>query len=171
MNAHMSDNEILDAALAYIDRRWPVFPLHSARNNQCSCGRSDCKQPGKHPRVQKGLKEASLDRETVADWFTRWPDSNIGIVTGSVSGFVVLDIDPRHDGDKSLASLEAENGTLPLTVEAATGGGGRHILFRTIAERSRIALAGWAMGSMFVGMAGTSLRRLALMPAASDMNG
>jgi putative DNA primase/helicase len=47
-----------------------------------------------------------------------------------VSGFDVLDVDPRHGGDESLAKLEAEHGKLPDTVEALTGGGGRHILFK-----------------------------------------
>jgi putative DNA primase/helicase len=42
----------------------------------------------------------------------------------------VLDIDPRHDGDETLAQLEKEHGDLPLTWRFLTGGGGEHILFR-----------------------------------------
>jgi putative DNA primase/helicase len=47
-----------------------------------------------------------------------------------VSGFDVLDIDPRHGGNISLEELEAQHNKLPETVEQLTGGGGRHTLFR-----------------------------------------
>jgi putative DNA primase/helicase len=54
---------------------------------------------------------------------------NIGLVTGTPSGLVAIDIDPKHGGDETLAALEAEHGELPLTWRFLTGGGGEHILF------------------------------------------
>jgi len=51
------------------------------------------------------------------------------LVTGAVSGIIVLDVDPRNDGEQSLAALEAAHGPLPVTVESHTGGGGRHLFF------------------------------------------
>jgi hypothetical protein len=43
---------------------------------------------------------------------------------------VVLDVDPRHGGDASLAKLlRANSGLLPPTAEQQTGSGGRHIVF------------------------------------------
>jgi putative DNA primase/helicase len=42
---------------------------------------------------------------------------------------LVLDVDPRHDGDKSLAELEHQYSLVGDTVESCTGGGGRHLLF------------------------------------------
>ena len=79
----------------------------------------------------------------IAEWFRRWPDAGVGIVTGSISHVVVLDIDPRHGGEESLAVLEHANGSLPSTSEAETGGGGRHIYFRPPAMelRTRTGLA------------------------------
>jgi len=65
----------------------------------------------------------------VQDWYARWPDGNVGIVTGIISGLVVLDIDPKHGGDTSLAELIQQHGPLPQTIEAITGGGGRHVYF------------------------------------------
>jgi hypothetical protein len=62
-------------------------------------------------------------------WFRAWPDAGIGIVTGTVSGLVVLDVDVRHAGDVALEQLEREHGRLPATVECRTGGGGRHLYF------------------------------------------
>ena len=58
------------------------------------------------------------------EWFRRAPDRNVGIVTGALSGLVVLDIDPRHGGDESLRKLEREHGSLPETLESITGGDG-----------------------------------------------
>jgi putative DNA primase/helicase len=83
---------------------------------------------GKHPRTRNGLLDATTDSETIRQWFARWPEANIGIACGP-SGLVVLDIDPRHGGDESLRNLEDQYGHLPSTIEAITGGGGRHIFF------------------------------------------
>ncbi len=76
-------------------------------------------------------------------WFDRWPYANIGIVTGMVSRLVVLDIDPRHDGVDTLVQLEREHGPLPHSVEALTGGGGRHVYFLHPGEamRNKVGLA------------------------------
>ena len=119
----------LAAALGYADRGWPVIPLHTVRDGRCSCGKAKCDSPGKHPHTTHGLKDASTDERIIRQWWKRWPDANVGVVTGGRSGIVAIDIDPRHGGEDSLAGLERDHGELPETVEAITGGGGRHILF------------------------------------------
>jgi hypothetical protein len=53
----------------------------------------------------------------------------VGIVTGLVSNLVVLDVDAAHGGEASLQRLVQAHGPLPWTVEARTGGGGRHLYF------------------------------------------
>ena len=63
-------------------------------------------------------------------WWTASPNANIGIAAGSKSGIIVLDIDPRNGGYKSLKRLKEELGPLPDTVTARTGGGGRHLVFK-----------------------------------------
>ncbi len=108
---------------------WPVFPVHSVRDGMCTCGSSDCTSQGKHPRTGHGFKDATRDPAVITEWWDRLPDSNIGIPTGSVSGLVVLDIDPRNGGDDSLWDLEEQYSRLPATAEVITGGGGRHIYF------------------------------------------
>jgi putative DNA primase/helicase len=116
----------LEAALGYAERGWPVFPLHWPTGEACSCGKPSCSSRGKHPRTKNGLKDATVNRETVSAWWGRWPLANVGIATGAVSGFVVIDVDAG--GDDTLATLEAEHERLPATLEALTGNG-RHILF------------------------------------------
>lgn len=123
-------NEVLDAARLYsCQLGWPVFPVHSARDGVCSCGDAECRSPAKHPLTEHGLNDASTDAATVQSWWSRFPDANVGVRTGSVSGMVVIDVDPRHGGTESLAALTEERGELPPTVEAVTGGGGRHFIF------------------------------------------
>jgi hypothetical protein len=67
----------------------------------------------------------------------------LGIATGSISGIIVIDIDPRHRGDESLAEMEAKYGKLPATLTAETGGGGRHLFYRYCegAGKNRVGIA------------------------------
>ena len=122
-------NPVLAAALGYVARGWAVFPLHTWREGRCSCSKEACDHPAKHPRTKHGVKDASTDPEVVRSWWARWPDANVGIATGAVSGFFALDIDPRHGGPASLEAWESEHGALPQTLESETGGGGSHKLF------------------------------------------
>lgn len=76
----------------------------------------------------------------LAAWAARWPEANLGVVTGAVSDLVVLDVDPRADGEASLAALEAVFGRLPATLVVRTGGGGRHLYYRHPGEPVRCAV-------------------------------
>ena len=87
-----------------------------------------CNHPGKHPRTPNGVKDATADRTIIKAWWKRWPDANIGIATGPMSGIFVLDVD-GDVGKASLAELQAEHGRLPKTVTVKTGKG-RHRYFR-----------------------------------------
>lgn len=120
-------SDLLDAALAYAERGWAVFPCHSPVPGGCSCRSPGCPSPGKHPRVAKGLHAASTDPATIRGWWQRWPGANVAIRTGAVSGLVVIDVDPPHGGDHSLASLGARHGPLPTALTVRTGSGGTHI--------------------------------------------
>ena len=79
--------------------------------------------------------------DQVAEWWQRWPDANVGVVTGLVSGVAVLDIDPRSGGDASRRDLEMRWGQLPVTPEVQTGGGGSHLWFSTDVELPSVTLA------------------------------
>lgn len=116
-----------DAALFYAELGWAVIPLHSIRDGRCTCGRSTCHSPGKHPRTAHGVHDATTDLDQIAAWWMEWPDANVGIVLGRVSGLVVIDVDERAGGLTALADLA---GLIPETLSARTGAG-MHWYFRT----------------------------------------
>lgn len=131
MHYSIDTEELLSYALQYTQRGWLVLPLHAPEDGgQCSCGKRDCSSVGKHPRTPNGLKDASAKMGTIRYWWQKWPHANVGIATGIKSGIVVLDIDPHHGGDESLADLLHNHSPLPDTWESLTGGGGRHIVFK-----------------------------------------
>ncbi len=130
------EDDILAQARAYTRMGFAVLPVHrpllQAGARVCSCGKLHCASPAKHPvgrLVPRGALQAVKDTRQVTEWFagTR---HNIGIATGEASNLIVLDIDPRHGGDATLACFERLQGKLPPTVRFKTGGGGQHILFR-----------------------------------------
>ncbi|MCX7143975.1 MAG: bifunctional DNA primase/polymerase [Proteobacteria bacterium] len=105
------------------------IPLHDIHSGVCSCkDGAKCDSGGKHPRVNRQTAIDATEKEWKG-WLKWWPHMNVGILTGSDTGVFVVDEDPRHGGDQSLAELIKKNGPLPKTVSASTGGGGKHYLF------------------------------------------
>ena len=52
-------------------------------------------------------------------WWEKWPEANVGIVTGSVSGLVVVDLDGRN----ATELLKAKGLVIPETAAVQTGNG------------------------------------------------
>lgn len=116
---------MLDWALRYAKRGWPVFPL---------------KPRSKEPLgllAPNGFKNATIDPETIRAWWKDEPEANIGIPTGAGT-FDVLDVDPRNGGADSLSRLASEH-SLPDTLTSHTGGGGKHIFFKHSRRKLRSA--------------------------------
>ena len=53
------------------------------------------------------------------EWWQEWPDANIGIVTGKISGITVIDVEAGGDISR-----------FPSTTIIRTGGGGWHLYYR-----------------------------------------
>jgi hypothetical protein len=105
---------------------WPV--THNGQT-VCACGRRCGKDAAKHPvgrYAPNGVLSATTDTLVIKDWWWRVPAANLGVSTEKL---VVIDNDPRHGGNESLAALEREHGELPLTWCTLTGGGGEHIIY------------------------------------------
>lgn len=113
------------AALEYIKRGWRIVPLYWIEDGACACheGRN-CERPAKHPIGKWRDEGGIIDRQKVKEVFLNYPNANIGIVTGKMSGIVVIDID-SDEGQEHYDSFKA-----PETVGALTGGGGSHYIFK-----------------------------------------
>lgn len=109
--------DLLSAALEYASLGWPVFP---------------CNPKNKRPLVEHGLKAATTDADTISAWWAKFPKAMIGVVTGEVSGLVVLDIDLDEakglDGAAELSRLLNGAGVTE-TLTARTPRGGQHLYF------------------------------------------
>ena len=112
----------LRAALWYLKKmKWSVIPQ---RRN-------------KEPMVpwKKYQTELPTEKE-VREWFVEWPDANIALVTGKVSGVTVIDIDGPQ-------GMEIMDELLPESIKTPTvrtPKGGRHLHFQydpRLVSRSR----------------------------------
>lgn len=123
----------LVAALDYAARGLSAIPLHTPARQGCSCPKAGaCLSPGKHPRLDwKPYQVQRPDPEQIRTWWARWPDANVGIVTGTISGWCVLDVDPRNGGFETLADLDARGAVMPEgNPLVETGSLGLHHYFR-----------------------------------------
>jgi Bifunctional DNA primase/polymerase, N-terminal len=91
--------------------RLPVFPCLENKAPAC---------PG-------GFKTATRDPAEIRELWRRYPGPLVGVATGAVAGFDVLDIDPKNGGR---AWLEEHRGKLSPTRVHRTRSGGLHVLFR-----------------------------------------
>lgn len=117
---------MLEYALEYRISGFSVIPLCS---NKQPCWRKKCGDEGGHgkrPLIEWAVYQEQLPtEEEIKMWWRNWKNANIGIITGRVSGIVVLDIDPRNGGDQSIDKKH-----LPVTVTQKTGGDGVHYFFK-----------------------------------------
>lgn len=119
-----------------VELQWYVFPCHTPILKvgwKCSCEAwrrkkqpdYECYNPGKHPRTSHGLDDATIDPEIITDWWTQWPNANIGINCGK-SGLLVIDLDEYKENYKGHdLDLDEE------TITAITGGGGTHLFYKS----------------------------------------
>lgn len=76
----------------------------------------------------KELQERRVTEEELREWWGRRPDLNVGIVTGAISGIVVVDVDRPEI---------LEECKLPPTRMVRTPGGGYHLYYRHPGNRVR----------------------------------
>lgn len=119
--------DILLAAYQYAALSLNIIPVCSGDHSGMTPNhRATCRSPGKQPLITNWPNNGVPDKQQIDDWFRRWPTSNIGLVLGSPSGIVAIDIDGPF-GHKEL--LHISNGDIPETWQFSTPGGGMHYLF------------------------------------------
>jgi hypothetical protein len=126
------------AAAVYAALGYPVVPMYAVQpDGGCTCTDPACPDPGKHPRLAGWKRLASSDPIVVRGWWRRWPDANLGLVTGR--RFDVLDL----DGDQGVEALRAVLSIAPQEHPgpvARTGSGGWHLLYAPTALGNRVRL-------------------------------
>ena len=115
---------MIDAAQSYVARGWCVFPAPIGEKKSLMSAKND----------RLGRKwGATCEPDDVVNYWNKWPNANVAVVTGPQSGIWVLDIDTpeghARDGFASLAALVAEHGPLPETLTAESPSGSRHLYF------------------------------------------
>lgn len=85
--------------------------------------------PGqKRPLTARGFHDATTDLAQIEQWWGRWPEANLGLPTGAVSGVVVVDVDVREDVDGRESMRRAfDAGWVGMPVfTVVSPSGGRH---------------------------------------------
>jgi putative DNA primase/helicase len=100
----------------YIRRKLKVFP---------------CKGNGKSPRISGWQESATLDEKVIDRWWEKYPNANIGLLTGKNNNLVVVDVDINNGkkGMESLKQLQNECGEFD-TLMVHSPSGGRHYYFK-----------------------------------------
>jgi Bifunctional DNA primase/polymerase, N-terminal/Primase C terminal 2 (PriCT-2) len=116
-----NERRMVDHALAYAARGWFVFPAPA--NGE--------KKSHKSAEFSSGRAwGATTNAQQIQRDFTRWPNANIGVVTGPKSGIFVVEADTPEghnvDGIASMRALEARHGALPETLAAESPSGSLH---------------------------------------------
>ena len=129
----LDPDAVLAAAHTYAKRGWRVIPLHRiGEGDVCTCrAGAACRSAGKHPIDARWQNTPAMSGADVQATFEEGK-YNVGIATGTPSGFWVLDLDTDKPGAEErfralLASQDAEE--LPPTYTVRTGGGGYQFYF------------------------------------------
>lgn len=108
----MNYTKVIEAATAYADKGYAVFPISYGKKN---------------PATEHGFHDATTNPKVIRQHFGNGK-FNVGIATGEKSDLVVIDVDTYKGGD--IAPLETLYGPLPMTMEARTRAGGRHLFYK-----------------------------------------
>jgi putative DNA primase/helicase len=127
-----------------------VFPLHHQGVGGCSCGTPACSSPGKHPLHTGWQSESTVDPASIDRLWRATPLANVG-VDCEKSGIVVIDVDPRHRGERTLLQIEGKLGALPpapsvLTSPDKRGVFGQHLYLHAPREPIPSAIGGLGPG-------------------------
>lgn len=149
--------------------RWQIFPCHHITDQGCSCGRSNCAAPGKHPRTRNGHRDATNSEEQIGRWWQAYPGTNWALATGAASGVIVFDLDVKLenglDSFDMFCEFATEGRSVPRTLSADSGGGGRHLYFEHPGSPVRNAV-GWLPGVDIRGDGG-----YVLLPPSNHISG
>lgn len=110
----VEDLNRLDAARRYLDLGWCVLPTRPGEKYPCL-------------RAWKEYQDRLPTEAELATWFERWPDSELGVVTGPVSDLVVTDVDVGEHYAPVTVRVGVLLEAAPTELVARTPSGGAHL--------------------------------------------
>lgn len=121
-------NNLFQSALEYSEKYYfSVIPI----------------KPDKKPYIQwQPYQKKKATAAEIRQWWTKWPNAMIGIVTGEVSGIFVVDCDTQAGFDE-VQKLLPESLVYP---QARTPRGGWHLYFKWLADYKMTIAAGVMSG-------------------------
>jgi hypothetical protein len=130
----------MDCGFIVLPTHYPIFVEDGV---SCSCPKGlNCSNKGKHPVFRYGYIDA-LNYETLKKSyikkFAENPKLNIGF---KVMGYSVLDVDYKHNGDKTLRELQYEYEVDMNNVLSVQSGNGRHIYTNNIDLKNTAGVIG-----------------------------
>ena len=112
----MNNKEI---ALQYLSKGLSVIPLISPTMASRKLSQEEFIKKCKTPLVKwKEFQKRRPTEDEVTEWFNKWPNASIGIVTGEISNLVVFDLD-----SESAVQYADDEGGFPISAKVKTGKG------------------------------------------------
>ncbi len=111
-NLRLDSASLLEAALIYAEKfDFSIIPV----------------KPNKKAYIKwEPYQKRRATSDEIKSWWTHWPTAMIGIVTGSISGVVAIDIDTQ-EGQDAITQYVPDS---LLTPTSKTPKGGQHLYFR-----------------------------------------
>lgn len=82
----------------------------------------------KKPYTEHGFQDATTDEDVICEWWSTWPNANVGVAT---EGLIVIDVDPHDDGTRNDWADDMERlSDLMMSAASMTPRGGSHFWFR-----------------------------------------
>ena len=118
---------------------WMPLPEAAARFAAAGVPVFPCVPGEKRPLVRRGFHDATANAAQVSEWWSRWPQANIGIPTGAASGVEVVDVDVHFTGTGVPAFRAAHREGLAAgwTALVRTPSGGLHAYYPATLDRSQ----------------------------------
>ena len=145
---HVWINPLFDYALKYFSLGLSVVPLGIK-------GKKAVVAWKKYETEKMGISD-------IDEWWSKWPDANIGIITGTINKLLVLDV----DGDEGRQSLKIAS---IMSINTVTARSSRGKYYHTSGKKGIYSYM--AFSRMDIRCEGTIVARRASMPRARSTSG
>jgi len=123
-NPTTSPSDTFKTAKWFIEHGYPVIPT----------------RPNKRPYVRWAKYQKELPtHEEIKEWWRTWPTANVALITGQLSGVMVLDVDTEAGHENLVENFFPDSMVTPAT---RTPGGGWHYFFKFeegLVNKARVA--------------------------------